>query len=282
MAARKTARRARKSGASTKGPSASATVLAVDVGNTQTVLGVFEGNDIRDLFRLTSGLPRTGDELLPIVERLIAPYLEQLRASGRSVIGSVVPAQTGAWETLLESLLGRAPVTASARDARGLKIEVLDPSSVGIDRIANAVAATELYRLPAIVVDLGTATTFDVILAGPRYLGGAIAPGLMTSAEELFRRAARLAKVEIRRPERAVGHTTEESIQSGVFFGAVAQIDGLVRRIAHELRIRPLVIATGGLANAVAAESETIEKVDAALTLQGLRIMEERARSKRR
>ncbi len=262
-------RRVRKAGGVT---------LAVDVGNTQTVLGIFEGDEVRDLFRMTSGLPRTGDELLPLVERLIAPYLENLRERGRAVIGSVVPSQTPAWEGVIERLLGRLPYLASARAARGIKIELLDVASIGVDRIANAVAVAALYRLPAIVVDLGTATTFDVVLRGPRYIGGAICPGILTSADELFRRAARLAKVEIRRPEHAVGRTTEECIQSGVFFGAVDQIDGLVRRLSQELRIRPLVIATGGLAGSIAADSETISKVDAALTLQGLRILGERVR----
>jgi type III pantothenate kinase len=248
-------------------------LLAVDVGNTQIVLGVFQGEHLRDLFRLASGLPRTADDLWPVVERLLAPYREGLLHSGRCVIGSVVPAQTPAWEGLSLRLLGRPALVASARAARGLRIELQDPSSLGIDRVANAVAVAELYRLPAIVVDLGTATTLDVILPGPRYVGGVIAPGIVTSAEELFRRAARLAKVEIKRPERVLGKTTEECIQSGVFFGAVGQIDGLVRGLVRELAIRPLVLATGGLAEAVASESATIRKVDPALTLHGLRIL---------
>jgi len=252
--------------------------LAVDVGNTQTVIGVFEGAELRDLFRISSGVPRTGDELFPLVERLIAPYRVPLVESGRAVVGSVVPAMTPAWEGLALRLLGREPLLVSARTARGLRIELSDPSSLGVDRICNAVAVGELYRLPAIVVDLGTATTFDVVLPGPRYVGGAIAPGILTSAEELFRRAARLAKVELRRPARAMGRTTEESIQSGVFFGAVAQIDGLVARLSRELRLRPFVIATGGLAEAVAADSAHIQAVDPALTLQGLRILARRQR----
>jgi type III pantothenate kinase len=251
--------------------------LAIDVGNTQTVLGVFSDGELRDLFRLSSGIARTGDELFPVVERLVAPYREELVRSGRGVIGSVVPPMTPAWEGLILRLLGRRPVIASAESARGLRIDLKDPSALGVDRICNAVAVAELYRLPAIVVDLGTATTFDVVLSGPRYVGGAIAPGILTSAEELFRRAARLAKVELRRPARAVGHNTEESIQSGVFFGAVGQIDGLVERLRRELRIRPFVIATGGLAEAVAADSATIEAVDPALTLHGLRILGDRA-----
>ena len=258
-------------------PAGLTSTLAVDVGNTQTVIGVFAGDELCDLFRLSSGIPRTGDELFPVVERLIAPYRAGLVESGRAVIGSVVPSMTPAWEGLALRLLGREPLIVSAGAARGLRIELKDPASLGVDRICNAVAAAALYRLPAIVVDLGTATTFDVVLPGPRYVGGAIAPGILTSAEELFRRAARLAKVELRRPPRAVGRTTEESIQSGVFFGAVGQIDGLVERLRRELRIRPFVIATGGLAESVAGDSATIQAVDPALTLQGLRLLAERA-----
>jgi type III pantothenate kinase len=254
-------------------------MLAVDVGNTQTVIGVLEGEKVLDLFRVTSGVPRTGDELFPIVERLVAPWALSLHASGRAVIGSVVPALTSGWEKLLERLLGRRPYLASPVGPYGLKVMVRDPAAVGVDRIANAVAVAAYHRLPAIVVDLGTATTFDVVVPGPRYLGGAIAPGVLTSADELFRRAARLARVELRRPARAVGRSTEESIQSGVYFGAVAQIDGLVRRLRREVGGKVFVLATGGLAETMAADSQTINRVEPALTLQGLRLMEERARA---
>jgi type III pantothenate kinase len=258
------------------------TILAIDVGNTQTVIGVLEGERVCDLFRVTSGTPRTGDELLPIVERLVAPWSTALAASGRAVVGSVVPSLTPAWAGMVKRLLGRAPLIASAESAAGLRIDLLDPASIGVDRIANAVAVAALYRLPAIVVDLGTATTFDVVLPGPRYAGGAIAPGPATSAEELFRRAARLARVELKPPRRAVGRTTEECIQSGVYWGTCGQIDGLVRRLAQERRIRPFVLATGGLAELFAAGAETIDAVDPALTLQGLRLMEASWRRRRR
>ena len=252
--------------------------LAIDIGNSQTVVGVLEGETVRDLFRLTSGLARTGDELLPIVERLLAPYSDGLSAARRVVIGAVVPAQTPPWEQLVRRLLGVEPFVATVEETRGLTVDVPDPSSVGIDRIANAVAVAARHRLPAIVVDLGTATTFDVVLAGPRYVGGAIAPGIATSAEELFRRAARLAKVDFQRPPSVVGRTTEECIQSGVYFGAIGQIDGLVERICAEIGGTPFVLATGGLAGVIGRDSRTIVEIDPALTLHGLRIMEERTR----
>ncbi|MBK8230066.1 MAG: type III pantothenate kinase [Candidatus Eisenbacteria bacterium] len=268
-------------------PEAKAAVLTVDVGNSHTVLGVFAGERLLDLFRVTSGIPRTGDELRPLVESLIAPHRAALERSRRAILSSVVPSLTPAWEELLQRLWGASPVVVSSRLDLGVALAVPDPASVGTDRIANAVGVAHEYPLPAIVVDLGTTTNFDVVVpAGaplasgkatlPSYIGGAIAPGVTTSAEELFRRGARLAKVEIRRPERAIGRTTQECIQAGVFLGAVGQIDGLVDRIAAELPGRPTVIATGGLAEALARDSRRITQVDPALTLKGLRLIEER------
>ena len=165
----------------------------------------------------------------------------------------------------------------NAKTAGDLPIRYHDPSSVGADRIANAVAVRALYGTPAIVVDLGTATTFDCISGDGEYLGGVIAPGVMTSAEELFRRAARLPRVELRKPERALGRATEESLQAGVVWGAAGQVDALVRRLAIEMRATPHVIATGGLAALIAPECETINVVDGTLTLQGLRLIWEKA-----
>jgi len=149
---------------------------------------------------------------------------------------------------------------------------------VGADRLANAIAARALYGTPSIVVDLGTATTFDCISRQGAYLGGAIAPGVGTSAEELFRRAARLPRVELRRPARALGRTTEESLQAGVLWGAAGQVDALVRRLALEMKGTPAVIATGGLAALVTPECETINRVDEALTLKGMRLIWNAAR----
>ena len=172
--------------------------------------------------------------------------------------------------------MGSEPLQVTATTTARVKIEYRDPHSVGADRIANAVAAFDRYGAPAIVVDFGTATTFDVLLKGRRYLGGVIAPGILTGAEHLVRRAARLGAFELKPPARVVGRSTEESLQSGVFYGAVGEVDSIVRRIADEEKIRPKVIATGGLAGAIAAHSETIQEVDPDLTLHGLRIIFER------
>ncbi|MFB3909390.1 MAG: type III pantothenate kinase [Candidatus Eisenbacteria bacterium] len=254
------------------------TLLAVDIGNTQVVAGVLRGAELLGLFRLTSQVARTADELVATLEPLLLPHLPELRMSRRVAIASVVPALTGAYEEYAMRRLGARPLLVSARLPRlPIRIDVPDPTSVGADRIANAVAAAALYPLPVIVVDLGTATTFDVVLPGARYVGGVIAPGVWTSAEELFRRGARLAKVELRVPERVVGRTTEASVQSGVLYGAAGQIDGILARISKELSIRPRVVATGGLAPLIAMVSKSLTTVDPGLTLQGLRILEERS-----
>jgi type III pantothenate kinase len=244
-------------------------LLAIDVGNTQTVLGAFAGQRLLALWRLSSGGGRTGDELTVLVKSLCEEYAEQIKRAGRVVIGSVVPALTEEYEAMVRRLYAQEPLIVTCDLPAGIRIDVPDPASVGADRIANAAAVAD-GSLPAIVVDLGTATTFDVVTRGRRYVGGAIAPGIRTSAEELFRRAARLAKVEIRKPRRSIGRTTEESIQAGVFHGAVGAIDGIVRQMEIQLRRKARVLATGGLAPLAASASQTIQEVDEALTLRGL------------
>ncbi|HEY6867882.1 MAG TPA: type III pantothenate kinase, partial [Candidatus Eisenbacteria bacterium] len=190
-----------------------------------------------------------------------------------AVLCSVVPALTQPWAEALRRWSGRAPLEVGAATARSLPIRYHDPSAVGADRIANAVAARDLVGTPAIVVDLGTATTFDCVSRSGEYLGGAIAPGVGTSSEELFRRAARIPRVELRRPERALGRTTEESLRAGVVWGAAGLVDALVRRLASEMKGTPQVVATGGWAGVVAPECETVHGVDEALTLKGMRIL---------
>lgn len=249
-------------------------LLVIDVGNTQSILGLYEGGELRWKFRVSSGIPRSGDELRVLVAHMVDPYAKPLRERGRAVLSSVVPTLTGAYLELAESLLPRPPILVNAETVRGLlEVDVPDPMSVGGDRLANALGIGDNGTLPAIVVDLGTTTNFDVVLPGPRYIGGAIAPGIVTSSEELFRRGARLAKVEIVRPPRALGRTTAECLQSGVYFGAIGQIDEIVRRLCAELRIKARVVATGGLSSLIAPESSTIGRVEPDLTLEGLRVL---------
>jgi type III pantothenate kinase len=254
-------------------------LLAVDIGNTEVTLGLFENRRLVRSYRVSSETRRTADEALLLL-RQVAPEL----ASGKhaSVLASVVPPQTAIFAEAAKELLGKAPLQVTAASAPWIKIEYRDPGAVGADRIANAVAAIERHGTPVIVVDFGTATTFDVISKDGRYLGGVIAPGVVTGAENLIRRAARLGAFEIKAPPRVVGKSTEESLQSGLLYGAVGQVDAIVRRIAAETRTRPKVIATGGLAKAIAPHSKTIQKVDAHLTLHGLRMIHERADGKAR
>lgn len=255
---------------------AGARILAVDIGNSDTVVGHFEGPTLGHLWRLTSGR-MTADEAHLALGLLLAREGEDEAPHLGAVLCSVVPALTLAWANALERRTGRPPLEVSAATAGSLSIRYHDVSAVGADRIANAMAARAIYGTPAIVVDLGTATTFDCISKSGAYLGGAIAPGIGTSAEELFRKAARLPRVELRRPARALGRTTEESLQAGVLWGAAGQVDALVRRLALEMQGTPHVIATGGWARALAPECETINVVDEGLTLKGMRILWEEA-----
>lgn len=253
-------------------PQATGPLIAVDVGNSETTVGRFHGADLEGFWRLTSGRS-TADEL-----RLTLDALLRTSAAGwGSVVCSVVPGLTPAWSEALRALTGRSPIEVSSANAP-LRIDVPDPASVGADRIANAFAARRLYGSPAIVVDLGTATTFDCVSKAGSYVGGAIAPGMVTASEELFRRAARLARVDLRRPERALGRTTEECLRVGVLWGNAGMVDALVRRLKGELGGRPKVIATGGLASVLAPECETVDLVDEGLTLKGMQSIWEELR----
>ncbi|HTO91349.1 MAG TPA: type III pantothenate kinase [Candidatus Sulfotelmatobacter sp.] len=247
-------------------------LLAVDVGNSETVVGVFRGKEPVHFWRLTSGRA-TADEVSLQLEALLR---RDGGIEGRgmgAVLCSVAPSLTLQWLRALETLTGKPPVEVTAATARGLPIRYHDPGSVGADRIANAVAARAIYGTPAIVVDLGTATTFDCVSKQGAYVGGVIVAGVLTAAEELFRRAARIPRVELRRPARALGRTTEEALQAGMIWGTAGQVDALVRRLALEMKGTPHVIATGGLARLIAPECETINRVDEALTLKGMRLI---------
>jgi type III pantothenate kinase len=248
-------------------------LLVVDVGNSETVVGRFADERLTGHWRLVSR-PRTADEVVLQVGLMLGGG-PAVHDGLPAVLCSVVPPATRDFAAALERLTGAPPVVVDEGAARVIPIRYRDPSAVGPDRIANAVAVRALHGVPAVVVDLGTATTFDVV--GPRgdYLGGAIAPGVITSSEELFRRAARLSRIELTMPERAIGRTTQESLQAGILLGAVGMVDTLVRRIAKELGRRPKVVATGGLAPVIGPACETVDVVDEWLTLHGLRLLGE-------
>lgn len=255
-------------------------LLAIDIGNTHTVLGAFRKDKLVADFRVGSNHALTVDECGIMIKQLF-PDHAKLRDV---VICSVVPPLTPVYQEMSRQFLEADPLVVRWDIPLGIKILYDDPSQVGADRIANAVAAYQIYGGPAIIVDLGTATTFDVILGRGEYLGGAIAPGLETSSLNLFHRAAQLFKVSLEKPQKAIGKSTEESLKSGIYFGAVAQIDGIVNRIRDELKRKyhveeePLVIATGGLAGLVSKDSKTIQKLHPTLTLEGLRIVYLRAK----
>jgi type III pantothenate kinase len=248
-------------------------LLVIDIGNTHTVMGVYAGERLGEHFRVASNHALTIDECGILLKQLFAEH----RKIKDVIICSVVPPLTPIYEEMSKKVLGIDPVVVNSDLPLGIKILYDDPRTVGADRIANAVAAHEIYGGPAIVVDFGTATTFDVISANGEYLGGAIAPGIETSSLNLFQKASQLSKVSLEKPRKAIGKNTQESLRSGIIFGTVGQIEGIVARIKGELsqngtsEREPKVIATGGLATLIARESKVIQEVNPTLTLEGLR-----------
>jgi type III pantothenate kinase len=252
-------------------------LLAVDVGNTNTVLGIYEGGELLRHWRLTTRREETADEIALSVRGL-------LEASGRPeaprdvIVSNVVPPLKFPLRQALRQICGQEPLFVEPGIKTGMPILYDVPQEVGADRIVNAVAAYARLGGPCIVVDFGTATTFDVVTERGEYAGGVIVPGISVSADALFEKAARLWRVEIRRPERVIGKTTVASVQSGLYFGYLSLVDGVVDRIARELGSKPRVIATGGLAELFGGASERIEEVDPLLTLKGLLLIHERNR----
>jgi len=253
-------------------------LLAIDVGNTNTVIGLLEGGTLRFRWRIASDAGRTSDEHAILMRELCQQSgVDPSEISGL-VVSSVVPALTGELSRMAEVAFGVEPVMVGPETDLGIAIDYADPREVGPDRLANAVAANHLAGGAAIVVDFGTATTVDVITSDRRYLGGAIAPGILTSAENLFRRAALLHRVALDPPERAVGRSTEEALRAGIVFGAAGQVDEIVGRVKGELGEEARVIATGGLAERIALFSKTIEAVEPDLTLLGLSLIYSRVK----
>jgi type III pantothenate kinase len=253
-------------------------LLTIDVGNTNTVLGVHDGEELKAHWRLTTRREQTADEYGILVRSLFAASSIDVGQIVGVALASVVPPLTSVVVNLSRNYLGHEPLVIEPGVKTGMPILYDVPQEVGADRIVNAVAAYARLSGPCVVVDFGTATTFDVVTARGEYAGGVIVPGITISAEALFEKAARLWRVEIRRPERVIGKTTATSIQSGLYFGYLSLVDGLIERIARELPSPPRVIATGGLAELFGGGSERIEEVDPLLTLTGLRLIHERNR----
>jgi type III pantothenate kinase len=254
-------------------------LLALDVGNTNVVLGLFSGRDLCHHWRIATRREGTSDEYSMLIEGLFSLEHVQRREVRAAVISSVVPSLQATLEEMVEKNFGVTPLLIEPGIKTGMPILYDNPKEVGADRIVNAVAAIERYGKPAIVVDFGTATTFDVISERGEYLGGAIAPGISISAEALFRCAAKLPRIDIARPKEAIGKSTVTSMQSGLYYGYLSLVEGMLARIKAEMSLDPIVVATGGLAHLIVGSSPLISHIDPLLTLEGLRILYERNQS---
>lgn len=250
-------------------------LLVIDVGNTNTVIGVYDQDVLKQNWRIRTVRDNTADEFNVLASALFSDKGIPLTAITRVAISSVVPSSVGILNGFTEKYLRLSPMWIQPASVKKLMpILYSNPNEVGADRIVNAVAAYDKYRTGLIIIDFGTATTFDVISPAGEYLGGAICPGVMISAEALFQKASRLPRVEIfSPPQKVIGTDTIGSMQSGIIHGNAAMVDGMVERMKKELENPPKIIATGGLAPLIAGLSTTIEAVDQSLTLEGLRII---------
>lgn len=253
-------------------------LLAIDVGNTHTVIGVYEGEELRASWRM----PTCKDDTPDAIRARLKPLMEmdgiERGLLDRGVMACVVPALMQVWNDVVHALCGVPALIVSAQTAQGLFLaDYPSPHEIGADRIADAVALKALYGFPAIVVDFGTATNMEVIDEAGRFIGGIIAPGLQTSAHTLISRTAQLSSIALMAPDHAVGRNTEEALKSGIVYGEAARVDGLIRRIKDELGYNAFVVATGGLATSICALTKEVDEVNPELTLIGLRLISEKA-----
>ncbi|MBI2957604.1 MAG: type III pantothenate kinase [Chloroflexi bacterium] len=255
-------------------------LLAVDIGNTNVTLGVFKGNDMKATWRMASSVHRESDEYAVMLLNLLQLGSIPASAVSDAAICSVVPPLTPTFVDLCRRYFHSEPLVVETGVKTGIRVAMDNPREVGADRIVDAAAARQLYGGPLIVIDFGTATTFDVVSKEGEYVGGAIAPGVVLAAEALFTRTAQLPRVELAHPKKVIGKGTVSAMQSGIIFGYVSLVEGMVARIQAELGAKTRVIATGGLAGLIAKETRVIENVEPDLTLIGLRMIWEMNRPK--
>lgn len=250
-------------------------LLAIDVGNTKVAIGIFEGEKLRATWRVATDVDNLADEYAVLLLGLLAQEEIKPVEITDAILCSVVPPLVPIFEELCKKYFKISPLVVGAGIKTGVRICMDNPREVGADRVVNAMAAHRLYGGPLIVIDLGTATTFDVVSKEGDYLGGAIAPGAGIAAEALYKNTAKLPQVELVRPRHAIGKNTVSAMQSGIIFGYVGLVEGIVARIKHELGGSARVIATGGLAELIARETKVIEKIAPDLTLLGLKLVHE-------
>ncbi len=250
-------------------------LLTIDIGNTNIKIGIFDGDELKATWNIATGIHRTADEYGGVLLNL----MERKKVSPSKITGialcSVVPPLVPAFVELCRKYLDCEPLVVEAGVKTGMRIRLDNPKEVGSDRVVDAVAAQHLYGKPLIIVDLGTATTFSVVSQEGDYLGGAIAPGVVIATEALYTRTAALPRIRLSRPEQAIGRNTVAAMQSGIIFGHVGLIEGMIRRIEQELGNKAKVIATGGQAYFLAQEIPVVEIVNPDLTLIGLRLIYE-------
>lgn len=252
-------------------------MLAVDIGNTNIVLGVYRKRELLHHFRLSTARQSTVDEYGVMIHNLFHMSGISVKDVEGVIISSVVPPLVKTIEDMCIKYIGKDPLIVGPGIKTGLNLRYENPREIGADRIVNAVAAIEQYKCPLVVVDFGTATTFDCIDAGANYLGGAIVPGLGISTEALYQRASKAPRIELEKPKKVIGRNTVHAMQAGIIFGYAGQVEGIVKRIKVEMNAPELkVISTGGLASLIAGETDCIDEVNPMLTLEGLRIIYDR------
>ena len=251
-------------------------LLVFDIGNSNIVLGTYEGRKLMRHWRISTDRQKTGDEYGMLINELFRFQGISMSNITAIIISSVVPPLVVPLTKMCERYFRVRPLVVGPGIKTGIRLKYENPRDIGADRIVNVIGAYEQYGGPLVVIDIGTATTFDVVSKDGDFLGGAIAPGIGISSEALFQRAAKLPRIELVTPKSAICHNTITGIQAGIIFGAVGHIDGIVNRIKIEMDMDMKVVATGGLANMIAKESKTINKTDHFLTLTGLRVLYER------